>query len=174
MSAPVPPRERAIESFRGDYGFLSNFHTGDPIPLVGLPADCFLEEAPTAEHLFQALKSNDWTVRLYVLQALTPRIAKLRGRSIALRGDWEAVKARIMLGVVRAKFAPGGRLTAKLIATGEAHLMEGNTWGDTTWGCVWHPQRGWVGQNLLGEILGHVRTERRFACTLPNRWEGGA
>jgi len=55
---------------------------------------------------------------------------------------------------VRAKFEQNPDLAAKLIATGDEELVEGNTWGDTYWGVC----RG-VGQNKLGKILMNVRQE---------------
>lgn len=49
------------------------------------------------------------------------------------RPDWEDVKVDIMLGLLRQKFQHP-ELGAKLLATGDAYLVEGNTWGDTFWG----------------------------------------
>lgn len=49
----------------------------------------------------------------------------------------------------------GGRepfLTRALMATGDAELVEGNTWDDTFWG-VWNG----VGENNLGRLLMKVR-----------------
>ena len=45
-------------------------------------------------------------------------------------------------------------LKEKLLATGDEHLEEGNTWGDTTWGTV-----NGIGENRLGKILMKVRNE---------------
>ena len=45
---------------------------------------------------------------------------------------------------------------AKLLATGDAQLEEGNTWGDRIWG-VYQGQ----GDNRLGKILMKVREELR-------------
>ena len=45
-------------------------------------------------------------------------------------------------------------LKAKLLATGDEHLEEGNTWGDRIWGTV-----NGKGQNHLGKTLMRVREE---------------
>ena len=45
-------------------------------------------------------------------------------------------------------------LREQLLATGEAQLIEGNTWNDTFWGVC----KG-KGQNWLGRILVEVREE---------------
>lgn len=59
-----------------------------------------------------------------------------------------------MLQVVRAKFTQNAELADKLLATGDAHLEEGNTWGDRVWGTV-----NGVGANQLGIILMKIRDE---------------
>ena len=43
-------------------------------------------------------------------------------------------------------------LREKLVATGDAELIEGNHWNDTCWGVC----KG-IGQNNLGKILMEVR-----------------
>lgn len=58
-----------------------------------------------------------------------------------------------MLQIVRNKFTDPD-LRQKLLDTGNARLIEGNTWGDMTWGMV-----NGKGQNLLGKILEKVRLE---------------
>ena len=65
---------------------------------------------------------------------------------------WPAV----MLSVVTAKFHPEAQpmMAAKLLGTGEAFLVEGNSWGDVYWGV--DAVTG-VGQNQLGVILMAVR-----------------
>ena len=55
---------------------------------------------------------------------------------------------------VRYKFAHHPELKEKLLATGDAYLEEGNTWGDRIWG-VYQGQ----GENRLGKILMKIRKE---------------
>lgn len=59
-----------------------------------------------------------------------------------------------MYEVCRAKFLQNPDLADKLVATGDAELIEGNTWGDTVWGVC-----NGSGENRLGEILMRVRSE---------------
>jgi predicted NAD-dependent protein-ADP-ribosyltransferase YbiA (DUF1768 family) len=56
--------------------------------------------------------------------------------------------------MVRLKFSTHQELRERLLATGEAELIEGNTWNDTFWGVC----KG-EGQNWLGKILMEVRKE---------------
>lgn len=60
-----------------------------------------------------------------------------------------------MLSLVRGKFQ-WPNLQEKLLATGDAYLEEGNTWGDRIWGTV-----DGQGENRLGQILMQVREEAR-------------
>lgn len=71
-----------------------------------------------------------------------------------LRDDWEEVKDDLMYRIVLAKFLQNPSLADALIKTGNAQLIEGNTWGDTYWGMC-----DSVGENKLGEILMRVRDE---------------
>ena len=88
-----------------------------------------------------------------IRNAPSPGAAKRMGRKIAIRNDWEAVKEKVMLSVVRAKFEDA-YLRRLLTATGTAALIEGNEWGDRFWGVC----RG-EGENRLGKILMKVRSE---------------
>jgi ribA/ribD-fused uncharacterized protein len=136
----------SINSFRGEHRFLSNFY----------PAIVKLEGVlyPTVEHAFQAAKTTDQRLRAEIRNCETAADAKQLGRRVPLRPDWDAVKVLIMENFVRQKFAPGSNLAARLIATGNAVLVEGNDWGDTFWGVC----RG-KGENMMGRILMLVRAE---------------
>ncbi len=57
-----------------------------------------------------------------------------------------------------AKFTQNPDLLSKLLATGDAELIEGNTWGDRVWGVDLY--RG-AGENHLGKILMRIRDELR-------------
>ena len=87
-----------------------------------------------------------------------PGKSKGLGRRVPLRPDWEQVKVGIMEDIVRAKFTQHPELAAKLLATGDKVLVEGNTWGDTCWGV---DMRTGQGENHLGRILMKVREELR-------------
>lgn len=71
-----------------------------------------------------------------------------------LRGDWEAVKDSVMYEICKAKFSQNPDLADQLVATKDAELIEGNTWGDRIWGVC-----DGVGENRLGKILMRIRAE---------------
>jgi hypothetical protein len=91
--------------------------------------------------------------RLRIRLADTPAEAKRLGKTILLRKHWEEVKVYIMLHLLKQKFAVPV-LRDELLATGDAQLIEGNTWGDIYWGVC-----GGVGKNVLGMLLMQVRDE---------------
>lgn len=134
-----------ITKFFGDYSFLSNFSLHE-VTYKGVTW-------PTAEHAFQAAKSQSMVVQSRILTAETPSKAKRIGRSIAIRSDWDQIKDQVMYEIVSAKFEDP-ELRERLLATGDAELIEGNTWGDQYWGVCDDD-----GLNRLGEILMRVRRE---------------
>jgi ribA/ribD-fused uncharacterized protein len=114
----------SITSFRGRYRFLSNFALATVL-LDGVPY-------PTVEHAFQAAKTSSRRQRQEILAADTPGRAKRLGRKVTLRDDWEEIKLKVMAGLVRQKFQDP-ILGQFLLETGDAELVEGNTWNDTDW-----------------------------------------
>lgn len=137
-----------IDSFRGKYEFLSNFY----------PVEIFYDGYwyPTLEHAFQAAKTLDLKEREMVREQATPGKAKQAGHSVHLRPDWEGVKVAIMKGLLQQKFFRHA-LGTRLLDTGGAELIEGNTWNDRFWGVC----RG-EGENHLGRLLMQVRADMRF------------
>lgn len=134
-----------IDKFEGEYAFLSNFYEA-PVTYQGITYR-------TSEAAFQAQKTLDHQERVkFSDPSLTPGQAKRLGRKITLRKDWEAVKIKTMYLIVLAKFEQHPNLSARLLATGDEELIEGNTWGDTTWGVC-----NGTGANNLGKILMQVR-----------------
>lgn len=138
-----------IDSFRGEFLFLSNFYE---IPVV-YEGYCYR----SAEHAFQAMKATNEKDRQYVADAIDPKDAKYRGREIECRPDWNAIKIDEMGKIVYCKFSQNLTMADKLIATGDAVLIEGNWWRDDYWGMVRDPQGNWQGENYLGRILMAVR-----------------
>jgi predicted NAD-dependent protein-ADP-ribosyltransferase YbiA (DUF1768 family) len=191
-----------ILEFKGEHRFLSNF-APSPIKVPPMPAingeprmhPASGWEAPTVEHAFQVLKCVDEVQARTVLEAPSPQEARARGKRVTLRPDWEDVKRDVMLVLLRRKFRepydePGRSalgLTERLLATGYRMLVEGNTWGDWTWGATWTTrgqarldgfgaaakvwaseplhgepgptQRVLAGENWLGRLLMLVRAE---------------
>jgi ribA/ribD-fused uncharacterized protein len=140
-----------IDSFEGEYRFLSNF-SDHALELGG-------RLFASAEHAYQACKTLDPDEQKEVQLARSPAAAKRAGRQVTLRPDWEGVKVEVMRQVLRAKFAEGRALADKLLATGDAELIEGNDWHDNFWGeCVCLGCINETGRNFLGELL----MERRY------------
>jgi ribA/ribD-fused uncharacterized protein len=134
-----------IDSFSGKYRFLSNFY---PAKVV---LDGFFYK--TTEHAYQAAKTLDEFKREQIRLAETAGEAKKLGQKVKLRHDWDEVKIEVMTDLVRQKFQ-NEPLKNKLLETGDAELIEGNTWGDVFWGVC-----NGVGKNNLGKVLMRVRQE---------------
>jgi ribA/ribD-fused uncharacterized protein len=134
-----------ITRFHGTYFFLSNFYPS----LVTFQN----KQYRSAEHAFQSAKPVSEHDALLIRRARTPAYAKVLGRRVLLRPDWEEVKDGIMHDILVAKFAPGTHLAVRLINTGERHLEERNSWGDAYWGTV-----NGRGKNRLGTLLMDIRT----------------
>lgn len=134
-----------INSFTGKYEFLSNFHE-KPVEYNGLLYS-------SNEAAFQAQKTMDMGLRSR-FGGMNPPLAKMYGRKIRLRNDWEQVKDAIMYEICLEKFKQNPDLRQELLATKDAYIEEGNYWGDMEWGTV-----NGVGKNKLGKILMRVRSE---------------
>lgn len=138
---------RVIDRFTGEHRFLSNFWLV-PVELDGA-------EYPTVEHAYQAAKSADPAWRARVRAAARPGDAKRLGRAAPqLSSSFDRVA--VMRALVRQKFARHAELRERLLATGDAELIEGNDWGDRFWGVS-----GGRGQNQLGRMLMEVRAGLR-------------
>jgi len=114
-----------IRSFRGYYGFLSNFYM-QPVLYQG-------KEWPSSEHAYQAMKTEDTKLQERIRKLPEPRTAKSIGKNVKLRADWESIKDNFMLEILRAKFSDTS-LKEKLLSTRGEYLQEGNTWHDNYWG----------------------------------------
>jgi ribA/ribD-fused uncharacterized protein len=148
-------RAKPIDSFSGKYRFLSNFY-----PSTLLFGDEGYANAQTVEHAYQASKTDLISEQQAVLNCPSAARAKKLGQMVTLRKDWtDEMKILTMRNLVLDKFLYNDILTGKLLGTGDAELIEGNTWGDTFWGVC-----DGKGENWLGKILMDVRTElqRRY------------
>ena len=108
---------------------------------------------PTTENAYQAAKVADPDVRKGFV-GIKASEAKKKGGEIEMRPDFENVKLEIMEELNRQKFTYSAELKAKLLATGNQDLIEGNWWGDQFWGVC-----SGKGQNNLGKILMKIRKE---------------
>lgn len=134
-----------ISRFKEEYEFLNNYYPC-PVEYEGITY-------PTNEHAFQAVKTLNKSLRAEIANAATPGIAKEMGNQVSLRPDWEEIKTDVMLELCRKKFSVPD-LKQKLLATEGCYLVEGNHWGDRCWGVV-----NGVGENRLGQILMHIRSD---------------
>lgn len=139
----------SITSFKGSHRFLSNFW---PSPIRVKTGRVY----PTVEHAYQCAKffnaGNNIFHEIYEAKtaAETKKLAKKYKNHIA--EDWDIVKYDYMKFYVTLKFEQNPDLATMLKETGDAELIEGNTWGDVYWGVC----KG-VGENNLGKILMEVR-----------------
>ena len=144
-----------INSFTGKYSFLSNFAPC----LIYYPNSPDGAIYPSVEHAYQAAKTDDSAERTVIRLAPTPGAARRLGRKVTLRPDWEEIKTKVMLDLLRQKFG-SDPYRSRLIGNSDAHLVEGNYWHDQTWGdcyCLGHSEV--AGANLLGELIEQVRAE---------------
>ena len=133
----------------GSHCPLSNFYPS-PFTAEGL-------EWPTVEHYYQAMKTIDGTERVRISELPTPGQSKRAGRRVSLRTDWEQIKLAVMRDALERKFdRTDSSLGKYLLDTGDALLVEGNTWNDVFWGVC----RG-QGDNWLGHLLMARRAELR-------------
>lgn len=136
-----------IRGFFGEHRWLSNFWPA-PVKMYGL-------EYPTVEHAYQAAKTLDKEEREFIRLQSTPGNAKRAGKTLTVREDWETFKVGAMKILLERKFSIP-HLKEKLLATGDALIVEENTWGDTFWGVC-----NGKGQNTLGKLLMEVRASLR-------------
>ncbi len=148
-------KDKRIESFQGEYLWLSNFW---PVNVI---YDGHLY--PSVENAYQAAKLHPSQRGQF--RSRTPGLA-LWGlvRRGQIRGDWEQSKLHVMEQLIAQKFSGRSDLAEKLLATGDAEIIEGNTWGDTFWGVC----RG-RGENNLGKLLMARRSELRTAVRANGR-----
>lgn len=142
-----------IDNFSGEYRWLSNFWAS--------PAVYRGHIYPTAEHAYQAAKAllaGYAEVAEQIQQAETPGQAKRLGATVEQEPvNWRDGRGQqIMADLVASKFRHD--LRVQLLQTGDALLVEGNTWHDNFWGkcfcagCYHRPST-----NYLGVILMSVR-----------------
>ena len=161
---PIPGDARILFRHRDrqSFPFLSNLYPA-PLHLDGI-------NWPTVEHYYQAQKSYDPDYRQEILSAPRPGEARRRGdsrvdstglslqswfshRPESLRKDWDKVRLDVMRLAVAAKFTQQRDLLQRLLATGEAELVQDSS-SDSYWGLG----KSGTGHNHLGRILMEVRS----------------
>lgn len=142
-----------IDCFDGKYAFLSNFY---PSPITPFNDGIIY---PTVEHAFQAYKTTDINKRKEIAAQPTPGKAKRLGRHVEIRDDWQEIRINVMYAALKEKFKDL-ELQTKLLSTGNAELIEGNTWSDNFWGDCHCPKcRDIKGENNLGKLLMKIRED---------------
>ena len=141
-----------IDVFKGKNHFLSNFYQCDFV-YEGLTYH-------TAEAAFQAQKCSSEEDKIKYTEVKNPVAAKRMGRREPnLPENWNEISYDIMKNILKAKFAVP-EMKEKLLATGNATLVEGNKHHDNIWGrCVCEKclAKNVLGLNRLGNILMEVR-----------------
>jgi predicted NAD-dependent protein-ADP-ribosyltransferase YbiA (DUF1768 family) len=128
-----------IHAFKSEYSYLAM----DYPCRIDYHGDLY----PTLQHAFLAAMATNSKDKQYVRRNSSPAEALKRSRKIERRSDWEAVESTFLYLLTKIKFAPGGKLAQKLLATGDAELVEGKV------GITGH----------LGMVLMKVRKELRAA-----------
>lgn len=165
-----------ISAFTGEWAALSNFYVGEPLRFRG-------RAYASGEHMFQAFKAQTRGDHEMLAASASPAEARANGKHmLRLRPDWERVKYDVMRLVLAMKFCEPREERTILLATGDALLVEGSTWGDRVWGvdlkkgreavgahrtevvdpAAWEPGEGWEaapGRNWLGALLMVRRAE---------------
>ena len=135
-----------VSAFTGKYAFLSNFYYA--------PITYLQHQYANNEAAFQAQKTvfSKEQQRFYMKHLTNPVDARKLGRRVTLRPDWNQLRIRYMYEICLAKFIQHPELKQALLATGDAVLVEGNSWGDRFWG-----RADGFGENHLGYILMDIR-----------------
>lgn len=135
-----------VTRFRGEYEFLSNYFEA-PLTYNGFTYG-------SSEAAYQGAKCGE----AELFSGLRPHQSKTEARKRPVREDWDDVKLQVMEEIVRAKFTQNEELAERLLATGDAMIVEENNWHDTFWGV---DGKTGEGCNYLGKILMKVRDELR-------------
>lgn len=150
-----------INRFDGRYSFLSNFYPCE-IEYQGI-------KYPSVEHYYVAMKcNNDQMIdgvyytrgdfRELISRISTAGKAKILGRKIKLRSDWDEKKLEVMKWGLNQKFK-SDELQQLLLSTGNEEIIEGNWWHDNFFGSCTCAKCGDRGNNHLGKLLMMIRSE---------------
>jgi ribA/ribD-fused uncharacterized protein len=140
----------------GPWGFLSNL----------FPCEIVFEGRAfrSPEDAYQYSKPRDAAVAQWLVSSPSPRLTALAAHALFwydVSPEWNAVKVARMRAVLCAKFAQYPALAERLIATGDAVLVE-NSKTDAFWGVG----KNGNGKNRLGELLMEIREELKGSRTL--------
>jgi len=119
----------------------------------------------TSENYYQAMKlREDQIDSREKFSNMTPQKAKREIRKYDIRPDWnDKMKLEVMERILTFKFVLGTTWADKLLATGDAEIVENNNWKDTYWG---YDVLLMKGENHLGKILMKIRNELKLEKAL--------
>lgn len=137
-------KKSKIESFTGDYAFLSNAYNCK-IEFNGLVYN-------NADAAYEAQKCLDKSI-MNKFTRLSSAKARAKGRNLPENEEFEYDKVNILYKIVLAKFKQNEDLKRKLLDTGDAELINNNTFRDEIYG-VYNGK----GMNILGKTLELVRS----------------
>ena len=143
VSAEDFPEE--IAGFTEEYAFLDNRF---PAPLT-FRGESYL----CAEAAFQATKTADLNQRA-AFCSYTGEKAREKGSVLRTTSEWESQKISIMREVLSAKFRQNPALAERLLATGNALLINYSSKRKTFWGM---DRYTFAGENMLGKLLTELR-----------------
>ena len=138
-------KAKTINSFRGEYAWLSNFY---PVTITyqGITY-------ASSEHMYQAWKRPAES-RAAVATIQKPKTA---AKGLNPPGWHTGTKQEVMWEALKLKFQ-NPDLRAKLLATKGMELIENNRWHDNYWGnCTCYKCITIHGENMLGKMLMKLR-----------------
>ena len=103
---------------------------------------------PSVEHAYQAAKVRDHTIRILILNQITPNDARrfIHKNKVQIRGDWEEIEMEVMYDLLLQKFRDNTFLKEMLLKTDGAPLI------DDFW-----DEKSMRGKNYLGKMLMEIR-----------------
>lgn len=142
-----------ISSFKGEYAWLSNM---EPCPILHKGKIYSCVETP---YQMEKCANEEDKARFARYDGYE---AKREGKKIQVRADWDDVKVKIMGSLLKKKFINIPSFRARLEATGDQEIVEGNYWHDNFWGNCTCPRCSHVeGRNALGKMLMQIRNMNR-------------
>jgi ribA/ribD-fused uncharacterized protein len=136
--------------FRNKYRKLSNFSPDSFTDEYGL-------RWKTAEHYFQAHKTDNQYQHMEIFLSLNGESAKALGKKVEIREDWNKIRHAVMLKALIFKFSQNPEAKRVLMST-EGYVEETNTWHDNYWGnCICSKCKNLPGKNMLGRFLMRLR-----------------
>jgi ribA/ribD-fused uncharacterized protein len=110
----------------------------------------------TIDHAYWSLATDDPPVREQIARAPRPYDAKKLGQAARRRDGWPVIRLAVMLELLRAKFRQHPDLADRLIATGNARLIN-NAGFSSYW------DTASAGRNWFGHLLEVIRSELLMA-----------